>query len=273
LVRLRKSVVFDRLLARLMVAARGRWLLKGAVALDFRLGERTRTTKDLDLARQDDEASATADFLAAQAVDLGDHFVFAVSRTDRLDELREGVAVRYHVACELGGRPFDDVTVDVGFADRPIGEPELISGPRLLDFADIEPAKVPAIPLAQHVSEKVHAYTRAYGNQGMPSTRVKDLVDIVLIATEVALDAVQLRQALEHTFETRGRQPLPAQLPPPPAEWRTPYRRMAGEVGIPEDLEAGYGIASAFVDPILTREVTDGSWDPERGVWRVSASY
>jgi len=71
LVRLRKSVVFDRLLARLMVVARGRWLLKGAVALDFRLGERTRTAKDLDLARQDDEASATADLMAAQAVDLG----------------------------------------------------------------------------------------------------------------------------------------------------------------------------------------------------------
>jgi len=119
---------------------------------------------------------------------------------------------------------------------------------------------VPAIALAQHLAEKLHAYTRAYGNQGMPSTRVKDLVDIVLIATEVALDAGQLRQALEHTFETRGRQPLPAQLPPPPAEWRAPYRRMAGDVGIPDDVATAQVIISAFVDPILTGEVTDRSW-------------
>jgi len=49
LVRLRKAVVFDRLLARLALAAPRRWVLKGALALDFRLGSRTRTTKDMDL--------------------------------------------------------------------------------------------------------------------------------------------------------------------------------------------------------------------------------
>jgi len=38
-----------------------------------------------------------------------------------VDELRVGVAVRYHVACELAGRPFDNITVDVAFGDRPIG--------------------------------------------------------------------------------------------------------------------------------------------------------
>jgi predicted nucleotidyltransferase component of viral defense system len=255
-----------------MVVAEGRWLLKGAVALDFRLGKRTRTTKDLDLARQDDEAAATDDFLSAQAVDLRDHFVFDVRRTDRLDELREGVAVRYHVACELAGRRFDDITVDVAFVDRPIGEPDLISGPRLLDFADIEPTTVPAIPVAQHLAEKIHALTRAYGNRGMPSTRVKDLVDLVLIATGVTVDAAELRRALEHTFETRGRQPLPAQLSLPPAEWRAPYRRMAGEVGVADDIATAHAIIGAFVDPILARQVTDASWDPERRVWHTSAN-
>ena len=34
LVRLRKTVVFDGLLARLVAAASGRWVLKGALALD-----------------------------------------------------------------------------------------------------------------------------------------------------------------------------------------------------------------------------------------------
>jgi hypothetical protein len=35
-VRLRKGVTFDRLLARLLAVAPDRWLLKGALALDFR---------------------------------------------------------------------------------------------------------------------------------------------------------------------------------------------------------------------------------------------
>ena len=45
-VRLRKEVVFDRLLARLLAAAPDRWLLKGALALDYRFGDRARTTRD-----------------------------------------------------------------------------------------------------------------------------------------------------------------------------------------------------------------------------------
>jgi hypothetical protein len=37
----------------------GGWVLKGAFALELRLGVRTRTTKDIDLARADNEEAAT----------------------------------------------------------------------------------------------------------------------------------------------------------------------------------------------------------------------
>lgn len=61
LVRLRKAVVFDRLLARLMVVAPGRWFLKGALALDYRLGDRTRTAKRALLCVTTQAASSPAD--------------------------------------------------------------------------------------------------------------------------------------------------------------------------------------------------------------------
>jgi hypothetical protein len=108
--RLRKLVVFDRLMARLVVVAPNRWVVKGAAALLFRLGARSRTTKDLDLGRQDNEEAATADFLAAQSLDLGDYFTFVIERTRKLDAMLEGVAVRYHVVVELAGRVFEEVT-------------------------------------------------------------------------------------------------------------------------------------------------------------------
>ena len=76
--RLRKLVVFDRLLAHLLVAAPDRWLLKGGLALDLRLGARARTTKDMDLARRDGEEAATADLLAAHALDLKGYLAFAL---------------------------------------------------------------------------------------------------------------------------------------------------------------------------------------------------
>ena len=163
--RLRKEVVFDRLLARLVAVAPDRWILKGALALDYRFGDRARTTRDIDLAVAGDEASATADLLAAQAVDLGDFFSFAIERTGALDRLADDAAVRYHVVAELAGRTFDEFVLDVGF-DPPAGvEPDRLHGPDLLAFAGIDPVVVPALPLEFGVAEKVHAYTRAYAEQ------------------------------------------------------------------------------------------------------------
>jgi predicted nucleotidyltransferase component of viral defense system len=160
--RLRKLVVFDRLLARLLTVAPDRWLLKGGLALNLRLGARTRTTKDMDLARRDDEATATADLLAAQSIDLGDYFVFAIERTAKLDAMLEGATVRYHVAAELAGRAFEDVIIDVGFGDPLAAPPDLLHGPDLLSFAGIVPTTIPAVSLDQQIAEKVHAYARTY---------------------------------------------------------------------------------------------------------------
>jgi len=61
IVRLRKEVVFERLLVRLLVAAPERWILKGGLAIDYRLGDRARTTKDLDLGLTPVRAGTCAD--------------------------------------------------------------------------------------------------------------------------------------------------------------------------------------------------------------------
>jgi len=265
LVRLRKAVVFDRLLARLALAAPGRWVLKGALALDFRLGERTRTTKDMDLIRNDNETTATSDLIAAQAVDLDDFFRFDVEKVDAPSEELEGVAVRYRVRAELGGRRFEEVIVDIAFSDPLNWEPEEIIGPDLLEFAGIKPIAVPVLALEQHVAEKVHAYTRTYA-KGRASSRAKDLVDILLVKQFLVLDAARLHSALVGVFERRHRHPLPTRLPPPPDDWVVPYRKMTKEVGLNSDLRTGYLEAAALLDPVLAGRAK-GLWDPKRARW------
>ena len=47
--RLRKMVAFDRSLARLAKKEPEAWIVKGGFALQTRLGERARTTKDIDV--------------------------------------------------------------------------------------------------------------------------------------------------------------------------------------------------------------------------------
>jgi hypothetical protein len=265
--RLRKLVAFDRLLARLLIAAPDRWILKGALALEFRLGGKSRFTKDMDLAHQADEQATTADFVAAQAVDLGDHFTFAIERTGKLDVVLEGAAVRYHIVAGLAGRVFDQAIVDVGFGNPLASPPDPLRGPDLLTFADIAPIVVPALPLEQHVAEKVHAYTRTYASR-RSSTRVKDLVDLVLIRSYTTLQAGRLRRALQVTFDSRGSHTLPATLPPPPTEWTASYRAMATAVGLDPDLSAGHLLAAAFLDPVLGGAVPDGAhWDVAQENW------
>lgn len=54
-------------------------MLKGALALDFRLGGASRPTKDIDLGRDDDEEAAIEDIAAAQRLHLDDFFTFMAS--------------------------------------------------------------------------------------------------------------------------------------------------------------------------------------------------
>jgi len=264
LTRVRRELVFERFLARLVAVAPHRWVLKGGLALDFRLGAAARTTRDMDLGRTDDETGAMRDFLAAQRADANDHFEFEVERTERLDNLAEGQATRFRVVASLAGRQFETVIIDVGFGD-PVVPFDTVQTPGLLQFAGIEPVKVPTISIAQHVAEKTHAYTRAY--VGGSSSRVKDLVDVVLFALHRRVDAAQLRQALDATFTARDTHPLPAAIPAPPRGWDGPYRRLAEEVSITASLVDAHAIAAALLDPILAGDVSEGSWEPAARRW------
>jgi hypothetical protein len=257
-------VVFERLLARLAVAAPGKWALKGALALDFRLPDRSRTTKDMDLLRHDDEETAVGDLIEAASLDLGDFFAFSIEGRTRLGE-DEGGTVRCRLRAELAGRLFENVIVDTGFSD-PLGwAPEVVRGTDLLAFAEIEPVEVPLVPLEQQVAEKVHAYTRIYYG-GRPSSRAKDLVDLVLIKRSATLDGKRLRAALVGTFEGRRQHSLPESLPPPPADWAVPYRKLATEVGLETKPAAAHREAADLLDPVLGDE-DPLRWDPGEGRW------
>ncbi|MDX6669947.1 MAG: hypothetical protein QOI91_310 [Solirubrobacteraceae bacterium] len=266
LARLRKRVAFELFLRRLVKVAPDRWVLKGALALDFRLDVPTRPTKDIDLGRADDEEAAIEDMTRAQQLALDDFFTFTATRTDAFEGAEEFAAIRFHVRAELAGRTFEQFTVDVSFTDPITWTPDTIHTSTFLSFADIGPIALPAVPIAQHLAEKLHAYTRSYGDSSEPSTRPKDLVDILLIAAAEEIDAASLRNALVRTFTTRNRQALPQSLPAAPTSWEAPYARLAADVGVETDLSSAVGQARAFLDPLLDGTATR-RWDPKQQLW------
>ncbi len=269
LARDRKRVAFDRLLARLLAVAPEQWLLKGGFALELRLAERARATKDVDIDWQADEEQLLDTLIDAASHDTDDFFVFTVELTSAPED-RLGGSHRFRIVASLAGRLFETFLLDVGFRRDEQVVADALTTDTLLAFAEIPPVEVLAIPLELQVAEKLHAYTRIY-ERGRPSTRAKDLIDLALIAELSALGAEALHVAIETTFTRRNTHPLPTVLPQPPREWATQYRRLAEAVGAPADLDAGHVVASALLAPILSGEVTEGNWSPIDRRWIANA--
>jgi hypothetical protein len=265
LVRLRKLVVFDRFLARLVELGPDTWLLKGGLVLQLRLSQHARTTKDMDLLMLTTRGEVPEILTRAALLDLQDWFSFAVrSDTAALPGPGHG-GLRFFVTALVAGRTFESFHIDVGSGDPVIEPAEKIETPPLLAFAGIPPVTVPCYPLTQHLAEKVHAYVRPRATG--ESTRVKDLVDILLIAEHMMINGLDLRTAIQATFTAQGAGEPPPNLPAPPPSWALTFRRLAEEVGLScTTLVKADRVARCFLDPILGG-VAQGVWSPEKQGW------
>lgn len=267
LVNARRRILFYRLLARMTATAGDRWLLKGGLALDLRLPERARATRDVDVDWQAPADELVDALLDVARHDAGDFFAFTVERSGTPPE-RLGGSHRFRVVAGLAERPFDSFSFDVGLGHRPDRESEWLETPDVLAFADVAPSTVAAVAVEIQVAEKLHAYTRTYEGDRQ-STRVKDFVDLVLIADLLPLDAARLCDALRFTFDTRDTHPIPELLPEPPADWRLAFRELANTVGTPTDIAAAHADAAALLVPILSGAIKDGRWSPDSQRWVV----
>jgi hypothetical protein len=125
-----------------------------------------------------------------------------------------------------------------------------------------------AYPLVDHITDKVVATFERYGPTGLPSTRYKDLVDLVVLSAAVHVDASSALAALHSEARRRGLR-LPARFRAPDVNLWTPgyaaeARRCYGY--IPATLDAAVAAVSPFLNPLLDGSAT-GSWDPIGQRW------
>jgi hypothetical protein len=249
--RLQRRVAFERFLARLVALHAERYLLKGGYALELRLPNRARATLDLDFATQaKSQADILDDLQTAGGHDLGDYFRYRVSLPGRSDLVGppEG-GYRFTVEGFLeGNRPFASFAIDVGMGDIRVEPTEMLTTVIDLEFAELPSVQIPTIPLAQHFAEKLHAYTRPRTHQ----TRVKDLVDLVLLIAELGLEGgPRVWQILEDTFSSYATHPLPTSttLPAPPEAWQDSFKRQMGALGMGLDnLDGAHQVLVTFLE-------------------------
>jgi len=250
---LRLRFAMERLLARLFAVPKPPWLLKGGYAMDLRYRPKARTTRDIDLTVGSMTAGALASRLvvvrdemqAAVEIELGDHLEFRVGQAKgELPGAPQGGG-RFPIEVQLGGKVFSRFHLDVGFGDAVIGAPERLTGEDFLAFAGIAPCHALAIPKAQQFAEKVHAYTYPWTDRA--NTRVKDLVDMVLLIERGELASSEVTNALRVTFAARKGHALPTALLNPPEFWGADFPAMAAQAGLStENLSCAFGILSDY---------------------------
>ena len=230
--RLRRRVLFERVVARLHSAEPGRWVLKGGMALEVRLADRARLTKDLDVGLRD-EVTAGEELrerlVELLTVDLdGDRFALSPGPVERLIEDSAGnVTWRTKVAAQLAGRPFGGLQLDISPRLHELTRTELVALPNSLAFAGAASREVEIIDVHRHGAEKLHGMLRVVGDR--ENTRVRDLVDLIILTEHDMLDPARLASPVRDVWAERDGVPPPAELPALPASWPERYERLAAE--------------------------------------------
>jgi hypothetical protein len=248
--RLRRRAAFERLLVRLEFAAPDRWVVKGGMALELRFGDRARSTRDLDLALRDAPADGAEvrelliDCLSVAQEDDGFEFLVGPPTPITRDEAgRPGW--RFSVESRMAGRKFASVRLDVVAREEEVSGTQRVGLPGVLGFAGFERRDAEAVDSAQHFAEKVHAFTRTYGER--PNTRVRDLPDLVLLIDDGLEPSPEVLETVARLFEVRATHAMPVDLPDPPPFWRENYPAIANELDVSaKTLEEATELLRAF---------------------------
>lgn len=233
--RLRRRVVFQRVFARLHAAQPGVWVLKGGMAMEVRLGDQARLTKDIDLGLR--EAITTAQELTERLVEalsmdpFGDRFeLIGEPFRDLMADDAGYLTWRSRVTASLAGKYFGRVQLDVSPRGHELRHTDRVPLPNALAFAGIAAPEVEVIDVHRHAAEKYHAMHRDHGER--QNTRVRDLVDLVILIEASLLEPGKLRPAVVSVWAERERSEPPERYVEPPASWVSPYERMAADADL-----------------------------------------
>lgn len=268
---------FDRFLSRIFdPAADERWVLKGGTSLLARVSS-ARSTTDIDLLRTDSSLEdAVAELRSLAEAEFEDHFRFQYTGHSAA---LEGTQQDYVEGCRV---EFD---VYIGASRKESLHVDLVVGAVITDETDLRlPAhtlsleKLPSgngyrlYPVTDQIADKVCATLSLY--RGKPSSREKDLVDLVLLATTQQIPGARLERALTREAAARGLD-LPEQFAVP-REWGPAYKKLAASVPACRehlDIRSAEDVVRRLIDPAVARSVTGALWNPTGLMWVDSPSH
>lgn len=205
-----------------------------------------RATKDLDFTVRAKPAAVLEYIQDVGALDAGDFFSSRVGEAMMdLDGAPHGGA-RYPLETLLGGRTFVKFHLDGGVGDVIVEPVEFMRTRDWLGFAGVAPPDVPVIQREQQFAEKPHAYTLP--RPAAPNSRVRDLVDLLLLIRSGTLHARRVVECLRRTFARRDTHPVPRTLEAPPACWTAPFAALAEQFALEVSITEAFADLTGYVD-------------------------
>jgi hypothetical protein len=265
---LQRQYAYDQLVERLYRTDDG-WVIKGATALLARRVS-VRHTIDIDVYRAGAIGDVERQLREAASLDIGDWMRFEVGPSVTI-QAAGAQASRVKVQSLIGTKVWAAFQVDI-VADgvRMSAEPDLV--PSLTSVSTIEQERSlwRAYPLVDHVADKVCAILERH--DGRPSTRFKDLIDLVAIVERADVAAEPQMRAL-HMESRRRVLELPPTFDAPDRDLWTPgyraeARRATGLSAL--ELDDALTVVKPFLDPLLAGSAT-GAWQPGQRAWLPTA--
>ncbi len=224
-----------------------RFTIRGGVALELRLRDRARATKDIDVVLHDDHADLAR--ALERVVMAGDYQGFEFRRKGKPLLLDNGT-VSMELSVTYRGGIWTSIVADIARAEPGEAEFERVPAIRLTEaFGVTGPDDLPCLPLRLHVAQKLHGMTLP-PRPGKRNERFRDLIDLLLME-ELVTDYSGLREACESVFRARGTHPWPPVLEAP-QHWMEPFARLVQDLRLPvADADQAISRVRALVDRII----------------------
>jgi len=263
-----REFVFERLLSRIFSEDPSRFALKGGTRLLAQIID-ARATKDIDLnSGSTDRKEIVSELARLARKDLNDFFSFTHLSDEPMlgiDTQPERSGVRVFFQAMLGTKVVMRIKLEMvsrrAFADQVIKQAPVnklaIEGLRSFDYV--------LIPITQQIAEKVCATIETHN--GTPSSRDKDLIDLVAIAQSLSFNKGKLRSALEAEAAFRDLEVGQALTAPP--GWAKTYPQNVDHVTLTEDyrsLEAALTLVNKMLD-LADSTKPDAHWNPTMLIW------
>jgi Nucleotidyl transferase AbiEii toxin, Type IV TA system len=265
---LQRQFLMQRLLARVFAEPAGPWVLKGGTGLLIRIPG-ARHSQDIDLLHADSGIDSAIEDLRRQvSVDAGDPLTFVLGTPTSMTGGVTGVKIPVEVF--LGATVFERFSIDVSSELHTVARVERMSPVHVIEIPGLpQLPEFVLYPLPDQIADKICAMYERHGEQERPSTRFRDLVDLLLITTNLALDARAILNALASESQRR-RLTLPSMMIAPGAEWDRGYRETARGSSLPSDLHAlpaALERVGSCMNPLLSGTIAAGTWQPDTTAW------